>query len=1591
MAPPARAVALPDNFCPGNDRLDDAINHVNCDLPAFYPASPVDDFDCKKCTSNRNLTGAEAATFEKKWKNLMKAGIVPIRIEMGLFDAESAQAAYLGFQGPQGLNDYVYFVDNPVAEIFGPLRKYLNELEGPKRNSMGFMSYVYNLRQPQYDRWAVAVLEDASDFSVPGGSANDAEKAQYWAILAAVFRGLKQFPRLLVETDERVPKEERLTPHVRGHSMEDYHRLYVVFKQFMKRRRANNFKMTAPARNHAQTVLCWYRTSKEIKVEPADGGAAGDNNSNQNNDPPQPRNDEFGARWALEMEKLKTKLNTAGVNLNVNDDAFARYQALDNEEKEDFAYQQLDAVEQLRLQIYQGPDSNVVAQNLAPMTSDEKKNLMKVLETRIENLTEATGSHDLRGRLDDPRFVEMLINAVDEANDMEVDDFDNSDDEHREGEGRDDDLDEYSAMVNAAFREQVREGGRRRRRLPGVRPQRLTDLLDATPRAQEIIKWHREQHQNDFIKTLDHVFGGNDSGGMSMERARKLTGFDWERPTLIPGDPESAKMLVEGAFANYDIDVAAVVEKLLVFPHGALLSSACGIGKTFEALATIVVMNRRTVRLREIQAQSNSPQNPKDRVKFYPSLWLCPSTLVRTAYEECVSKFQGLLTPKIYYGSKADFADNPAASVLESHAQLLNDLSRLDPDDPKYISSYFTFKRRSMKCTPKLRKNLTDEDRVHLALHLSDSPSSRRHEASRQTPDSSDSEDEEEEEEEGNDEDEDDGEDPDDEVARRQLRQQYVDDADEPTPEDQREEEEEEQGRLAGGPDGSGKAKDTEKGKKKKRADMKYRIFSPLFDQRFNVVVCDEAHILKNKGTASHKTVKVLKRNHILHVTATPMLNHPKDVTAYLLMMWPKCEPTKVPTEFSYRTMYGMGSELNILDAYQDVRATGYLRRAGDALQSALHKAHQGNRPFNRHHKLLEPFIVPPATIPANEQPSPIIDESDVLFKKLKSAWEGGKRPVWLLNPCNFYWASRELGFQFEACREMILPMLQLISVRRGLQTVLVLPNGVKTRPADSIPGARFRVVDVQYKKPEQEVYDGIWNEWKKKLFNGEVDSQHKKKDKPRGKDLHQRPGGEDKVGMINMRAVRRLTMPGFCLDNEMLLEPRDSDTFNAVSRGLSREQFETMVALNESSTQKGTAKGRPAAMGTEEVQILANMTNDGGASWLWAALTPGDSRNSPPNSRYQFVRFLCWNSPILCAMILQISKWLEETNEHGLPNKVVCMSMMPWVQQDVTLVLQMMGWEVLSIRSEHSVAERSRIIAKFNDPNTGPQILSTSMDLSAWGLNLHASCCKGIVVQWPWSANQLIQILGRLPRISQKRWVEWVIYNVPGTMYHRMQSIVFSKYVHQLAIESKIPKSVRGFPATIAGYSLIQGLFNMPHHLVLCDRTVFDLDACWIDKMGRPQRMAKFFEVLGLKLLADTPNSNDKREVRAYEALMERGIPDFVGGAFMWMLALDSGQEPRMTWQWLESVCTYSRISTLSPAEKLLYIHPDMDTQLRGLRDDCADVPETGRPAKKSTGRTVDKDSIGGRDGGASGSKRKRDENSGGSATSASRKKRSA
>jgi hypothetical protein len=87
--------------------------------------------------------------------------------------------------------------------------------------------------------------------------------------------------------------------------------------------------------------------------------------------------------------------------------------------------------------------------------------------------------------------------------------------------------------------------------------------------------------------------------------------------------------------------------------------------------------------------------------------------------------------------------------------------------------------------------------------------------------------------------------------------------------------------------------------------------------------------------------------------------------------------------------------------------------------------------------------------------------------------------------------------------------------------------------------------------------------------------------------------------------------------------------------------------------------------MGVEEVlSLIKSHPNDGGANWVFEVLKDS-GRYESISSRSQYIQFHAWSSPILCALILQIHEWIQEPmGKDRLPNRVVVIAKMPWIQQ---------------------------------------------------------------------------------------------------------------------------------------------------------------------------------------------------------------------------------------------------------------------------------------------------------------------------------------
>ncbi|CAG8880968.1 unnamed protein product, partial [Penicillium egyptiacum] len=72
-------------------------------------------------------------------------------------------------------------------------------------------------------------------------------------------------------------------------------------------------------------------------------------------------------------------------------------------------------------------------------------------------------------------------------------------------------------------------------------------------------------------------------------------------------------------------------------------------------------------------------------------------------------------------------------------------------------------------------------------------------------------------------------------------------------------------------------------------------------------------------------------------------------------------------------------------------------------------------------------------------------------------------------------------------------------------------------------------------------------------------------------------------------------------------------------------------------------------------------------------------------------------------------------------------------------------------IRAGMPTSLRSAAVARFNDPSSATQVLLTTFNCGATGLNMHAQCSRIIVMESALNHNSLFQTIGRIHRLGQR------------------------------------------------------------------------------------------------------------------------------------------------------------------------------------------------------------------------------------------------
>ncbi|KAL7951502.1 P-loop containing nucleoside triphosphate hydrolase protein [Trichoderma barbatum] len=140
-----------------------------------------------------------------------------------------------------------------------------------------------------------------------------------------------------------------------------------------------------------------------------------------------------------------------------------------------------------------------------------------------------------------------------------------------------------------------------------------------------------------------------------------------------------------------------------------------------------------------------------------------------------------------------------------------------------------------------------------------------------------------------------------------------------------------------------------------------------------------------------------------------------------------------------------------------------------------------------------------------------------------------------------------------------------------------------------------------------------------------------------------------------------------------------------------------------------------------------------------------------------------------------------------------------------VNALLVAAGIPTLHYMSRNSQTERDAAVEAFNNPASPYTCLVTSLQLSAFGVNFHKACHRGLILEQPMNQAILLQAQGRLWRIGQKHDVQWNILYGRDSFDGYIESRNLEKYSTTLAAESEIDVRIQGEARIICAFEIMR------------------------------------------------------------------------------------------------------------------------------------------------------------------------------------------
>ncbi|KAF4995405.1 hypothetical protein FGRMN_5189 [Fusarium graminum] len=217
---------------------------------------------------------------------------------------------------------------------------------------------------------------------------------------------------------------------------------------------------------------------------------------------------------------------------------------------------------------------------------------------------------------------------------------------------------------------------------------------------------------------------------------------------------------------------------------------------------------------------------------------------------------------------------------------------------------------------------------------------------------------------------------------------------------------------------------------KKPKTFKKKEVVLKIKNAKFNWVVCDEGHAARNPRTSTHKLIKLLDREATLIVSATPLLNHQRDMWGYINLFWRREWP------FRYEKS-DIGPQVY------------YKEEAWDAMKE--------DRSF-------EGLTINKVLNTLNDEQSAQLSLPEQRIRtEFVNFIRNKEGPLFRLNP-DLYGSFRESleHSDVQISQKAIKPLLKMLCIRRRMLSKLTLPDGSVVMPSDDIRPMWLRTIRTQ-------------------------------------------------------------------------------------------------------------------------------------------------------------------------------------------------------------------------------------------------------------------------------------------------------------------------------------------------------------------------------------------------------------------------------------------------------------------------------------------------------------------------------------------------